>query len=77
MKEDFSSYQADHKMFRLANDNDVDIEVLLPLLESNDELIRGATILNKKIPKEILYEFRKDKSEYIQNCLRIRGVNIE
>ncbi len=76
MKEDFSSYQADHKIFRLANDDEVDIEVLLPLLESNDELIRGAAVLNKKIPKEFLHKLQKDKSEYVQSCLRIRGVNI-
>lgn len=76
MNEDFSSYQTDHKLFRIANDNDLEIEVLLPLLESIDELIRGAVVLNKKIPKDFLYKLEDDKSEYVQSCFRIRGVNI-
>lgn len=71
-KEDTSLALEMHNIFRLANDPDTPISVLLELAHSNEELIRGAVAANPSTPDSMIKILSKDKSKHVLGCIKKR-----
>ena len=70
------SFDEQHKLFRIANDDNTDKETLEKLATSESEIIRGAIAYNKNTPEASIERLLKDKSNHVRSVLRKRGFKV-
>lgn len=58
-----------HLAFRAASDPDTTSGDLRELSLSSDEVVRGAVVMNKSTPSDVLSRVRDDESFHVQECI--------
>ncbi|NVZ50062.1 hypothetical protein HX792_06930 [Pseudomonas sp. B6002] len=61
-----------HLAFRAASDPDTTKGDLRELSLSSDEVVRGAVVMNKSTPSDVISRMRKDESFHVQECILAR-----
>ncbi len=75
-QEQYHTLEEQHKLLRIANDENTDVETLLELSQSENEIIRGAVACNKNTPKFVIDKLLTDKSNHVRSVFRKLGINV-